>query len=283
MKWMVRIGLGLAVILIMVAAAAYLSLTQGWVFPKHSQAELTDLTAPYDTWVYPDGAGPFPLVITAHGCGGRAGFMDEWAAVLRDAGFAVLITDSFRGRDLHSQEGIDTVCGGRALLGPERAADLYVALNRALDNDRIDPARIGLMGFSHGGWTVMELLGTVPPYGIDAPIMRDGAPLDLSGVKASALIYPYCGFGAALNGVSHTAPILLELAEADEIADHTECLDLSKSIGAGGVPVSVHVAPGAVHAYDKPQWTFAGENENFRPDLRRSLERRVVAFFKANL
>jgi len=283
MKWLVRIWLGLTAILLTLVGVAYFAVTEGWIYTKRSHAELSAITEPHDSWVYPDTASPAPLVIMAHGCGGRAGFMDEWAATLQKEGFAVLITDSFRGRDLHSQDGIDTVCGGRALLAPERAADLYVALDRALDNPKIDPTRIGLMGFSHGGWTVLELLGTVPPYGIDQAIERDGAPLDLSAVKASALIYPYCGMGAMLNGVQHKAPILLELAELDEIADHTECLSRGQDIAQAGIPLAVHIAPGAYHAYDKPQWTFAGENENYREDLRRSLETRVIGFFKANL
>lgn len=269
--------------IIVLGCLAYLGLMQGWIFPSHSKAEITALTEPYDTWVFPDGEGPFPLVIFAHGCGGRTPHHDDWAAVLAKAGFASLITDSFTGRGLHSQDGINSVCGGRQLLGPERAADLYVALDRAQSNPKVDPARIGFLGFSHGSWTVIELLGTVPPYGIDAPIERDGKALDLASIKASALLYPYCGFGAALNGVTHRAPVLFELAGEDEITDHTQCLALSQDFAAQGVPLLMHVAPGAWHAYDVPEWTFAGPNAHYRADLRATLENRVVAFFRANL
>src|SRR5215470_13977423 len=49
----------------------------------------------------PDGAGPVPVVVLAHGCGGRSAVDRTWARVLRDWGYATFALDSFTGRHLH--------------------------------------------------------------------------------------------------------------------------------------------------------------------------------------
>src|SRR5262249_13623658 len=48
----------------------------------------------------PDGAGPFPVVVLAHGCSGRTAVDRTWATVLRDWGYATFALDSLTGRKL---------------------------------------------------------------------------------------------------------------------------------------------------------------------------------------
>src|SRR5215831_1968174 len=49
----------------------------------------------------PEGVGPFPVVVLAHGCSGRTMVDRTWAIVLRDWGYATFAIDSFTGRNLH--------------------------------------------------------------------------------------------------------------------------------------------------------------------------------------
>src|SRR5207248_5734617 len=58
----------------------------------------------------PEGNGPFPAVVAAHGCnglGGQAGAVQQhyqdWAALLNKAGYAVLFPDSYGSRNLGPQ------------------------------------------------------------------------------------------------------------------------------------------------------------------------------------
>ena len=94
----------------------------------------------------PDGAGPFPVVVLAHGCGGRTAVDRTWAIVLRDWGYATFALDSFTGRNLLE------VCGDATVLsGIQRIPDAYGALRRLATHPRLDARRAALMGFSHGG------------------------------------------------------------------------------------------------------------------------------------
>ena len=58
----------------------------------------------------PDGAGPFPVVIALHGCGGLGGQSEpvrrryrDWAEPLLKGGKAVLLPDSYGSRELEPQ------------------------------------------------------------------------------------------------------------------------------------------------------------------------------------
>src|SRR5437899_3161608 len=95
---------------------------------------------------FPSGAGPFPAVILAHGCGGIGVVQTAWAQVLRQWGYATFVVDSFRGR------GLAEVCTSAATLtGIQRIPDAYGALRVLATHPRIDARRVALMGFSHGG------------------------------------------------------------------------------------------------------------------------------------
>jgi len=71
----------------------------------------------------PDGAGPFPVVVLAHGCGGRTVVDRAWASVLRDWGYATFALDSFTGPKL-----LEVCSDARVLNGMQRIPDAYGAL-----------------------------------------------------------------------------------------------------------------------------------------------------------
>src|SRR5688572_19893913 len=94
--------------------------------------------------LFPPGAGPFPVVVLAHGCGGTGNADAGWAIVLREWGYATFVMDSFGGR------GLREVCSAAlALTGTQRIPDAYGALRMLATHPRIDARRSALMGFSH--------------------------------------------------------------------------------------------------------------------------------------
>jgi len=96
----------------------------------------------------PEGNGRFPAVVVLHGCAGIDYHFRAWAEQLVEWGYVALIADSFRPR------GVNRVCGkSYRVPGLERASDAYGAAIYLKQLPYVVSENIGLMGFSHGGWT----------------------------------------------------------------------------------------------------------------------------------
>jgi dienelactone hydrolase len=101
--------------------------------------------------ILPSGTPPFPAVVVLHGCNGISQNTFVWARRLASWGYAALIINSLNPR------GLEQVCdGSRALPGPERAQDAFEAAAYLRSRPDIDPQRIAVLGYSHGGWTALN-------------------------------------------------------------------------------------------------------------------------------
>jgi len=96
-------------------------------------------------WLYePDGIGPFPVIVMAHGLGGvKEMRLDAFAERFSMAGYACLVFDyrHFGASDGHPRQVLDI---GRQL------EDWSCAMAFARQQDRLDPARVVLWGTSFG-------------------------------------------------------------------------------------------------------------------------------------
>src|SRR5262245_12496940 len=96
------------------------------------------------------GTDRLPAVVLVHGSGGVGANVDRWSQELLGLGIATFLLDGFTGR------GITTTVTNQAQLGQlTMINDAYRALELLAKHPRIDPARIGLMGFSRGGRIVL--------------------------------------------------------------------------------------------------------------------------------
>jgi dienelactone hydrolase len=87
-------------------------------------------------------------VVVLHGCAGIDYHFRAWAEQLKKWGYVALIVDSF------SPRGVNRVCGQSYRVPDlERAGDAYGAAIYLKQLPYVDSDNIGLMGFSHGGWT----------------------------------------------------------------------------------------------------------------------------------
>ncbi|MCP3104696.1 dienelactone hydrolase family protein [Myxococcus sp. K15C18031901] len=104
--------------------------------------------------------GRHPLVLVSHGHGGTRWGHSDLATALARRGFVVAALDH-AGNTYGDNEraGSDEVWLGRAL---QVRALLDSVLGDAVMGPRVDPARVGAMGFSMGGYTVLLLAGAVP-------------------------------------------------------------------------------------------------------------------------
>lgn len=102
----------------------------------------------------------FPVVLLSHGSGGTPMGHRELAAALARAGLIVVVPTHIGDSARHT-EGRKV---GRALADRPRQARLALAavLADARFSSHADPARVGAIGYSAGGYTALVLAGAVP-------------------------------------------------------------------------------------------------------------------------
>lgn len=185
---------------------------------------------------FPEGAGPFPAVVLAHGCGGVGNAEGAWAKVLREWGYATLVLDSFRGRNLSE------VCAdARRLLWTQRIPDVYAGLRALATHPAVDPTRIALMGFSHGGIATLQ---AATQWARETYVAK-GAP----GFRAFLAFYPACNFDFPEQR-RLSAPLRIHAGELDDWTPAAPCADLVQALARAGQDAGIVVYPGARHSFD---------------------------------
>ena len=208
----------------------------------------------------PEGPGPFPAVVALHGCGGlwdRVGNLSvrhaDWAAKLVEAGFLVLLPDSYGSRGLGSQCGNKdlTVRASRERVGDALAARLWLQARPDVKRNAIS-----LMGWASGGATVL------------ASIRSDRRPADTAPDFARAIaFYPGCRVQSESPGFEARLPALLLVGEADDWTPVAPCDRLVKAAKGRGEPMEMVVYPGALHDFDHPSRALVKrEGLAFTPD-----------------
>ncbi|MBV8535115.1 MAG: dienelactone hydrolase family protein [Alphaproteobacteria bacterium] len=212
----------------------------------------------------PDGSGPFPAVVIMHDCSGlssrSSGAPGRWANELVPQGYVVLIPDSFTPRGMPAGVCTEPPDRSRVADGEVRAADAYGALAYLRSLPDVDGRHIGIMGGSHGGWTVMSAMyEPVLPTNPLTAVKQDG-------FAAAIALYPSCSgpYGAWATGrVGRTgpivtyagvykpiAPVLILIGEKDDWTPAEPCKHLAEAAQQSGYPVSMKVYPGAFHSFD---------------------------------
>jgi dienelactone hydrolase len=190
----------------------------------------------------PDLAGPRPAVALFHGCGGpydRNGKLSrrlrDYAALLNQQGLHALVVDSLTPRGEH--ELCTQRIGARAVTQANRRLDALAALTwLALRND-VDDRRIGLLGWSNGGSTVLAATNLR---------QRDVAA---HAVRPAFAIAFYPGCEAELKrGYEPGSRLLMLVGEADDWTPAAPCRSLVQS-AAEPKPVIESYA-GAYHGFD---------------------------------
>ena len=124
---------------------------------------------------WPDTAAPVPLVIAAHGFARRRHNMSGWGQHLAKEGFVAAVPD-LPARSDHARNG--------RFISDLRAYLCAVEPWR----QRIDPSRVGLMGFSAGGLASLLSAADNP----DVAIWVGLDPVDWKGIGAKASLLVKC-------------------------------------------------------------------------------------------
>ena len=185
----------------------------------------------------PEGSGPFPAAVMLCGCGGLndprdAKQLATWAQRLTGWGYVCLQVDSFGPR------GFDKgICGFLGALDDrQRSYDAYAAKAFLARQEFVDPERMAVIGWSHGGWTVMRLA--------DAG-RRDPA---LPPFQAAIAFYPWCEGMQELG-----APLLILAGAKDEICPPSRCEALADFAGVKNSPHEflIKLYPDTYHSFDQ--------------------------------
>jgi len=165
--------------------------------PNNSSAKRITVQIPtssgdaVEAWVYlPEGSGPHPAVVMAHGIGGiKAGGLAPFAERFREEGFAAIAFDyrNFGGSGGQPREVLSV---------PRQRADYSTVIGWAVEQPYIDPRQIIAWGTSFAGMHVLEL--AVSDNRLAAAVAQ--APLT-DGLAAAMMSKPKNGtrlFGLAL-------------------------------------------------------------------------------------
>ncbi len=205
-----------------------------------------------------DGAGNAPVVLTGfffaasqasapavamfHGCGGaydRRGELSErlraYALLINQAGMHALVVDSLTPR--YEKELCTQKIGKRRVTQAHRRLDALGAVAYLAERKDVDPARIGLIGWSNGGSTVLAAINSHH---------RDVAA---ASVKPAFAVAFYPGCEADLRrGFAPTAPLLMLVGQADDWTPAAPCRALAQA--SPDPKPEIEVYPGAFHGFD---------------------------------
>lgn len=220
---------------------------------RFASLDATDGNAPtqLDGYLFRAGKpGPSPAVVFLHGCGGLISGIShrimsreiDWAGRLNAAGIAVLMVDSFTSR------GSGEMCsrsGFKEWLYLRRPADAYGALAYLQTLPRIVPDRIGMIGWSNGGGTVLFALGK----------RNSGKPASFAGpdFRAAIAFYPgSCSLQRMGSDWVPAIPLLILTGQEDVWTPAAPCKELVDRATGRGAPIDFHAYPGAHHDFDWP-------------------------------
>jgi dienelactone hydrolase len=253
----------------------------GWWAKRMTVDELIAFLEPSIRLYKPDGPGPFPAVLQVHGCGGAKPIQDDYAKAAKEVGALVLIVDSLTPRGIDFDKALKLVCTGQRLRGRERAGDVVVGLEMLRRRSDVDSNRLALIGWSHGAWTIMDLLALDLPK--EKPFNLTGVPSNVwKGVKGVSLIYPFAGFPALTRerGWKTTdIPVDALLVEGDSIANTEHALAAFEKARASGAQIDVETWTGVTHAFEEEEHS-KGSLLRYDPARAREAHRRYAAWVR---
>jgi len=196
----------------------------------------------------PDGSGPHPAIVMMHSCFGPVDEQDElaehdrsWTDLLTDAGYVVLVVDSYTPR------GAGSLCKERnrpVLARAERPWDAIGGLQFLQERSDVIDDKIALMGWSNGAisllWTLRN--GASASTALEGPDFRTGVAY-----------YPLCNdVVSRLDGYMPRVPILLQIGAVDDWTDPAPCRTLVSDTKSQGGEMELEIYEDAYHLFDAP-------------------------------
>lgn len=185
--------------------------------------------------------GKVPALVFSHGSEGVSSlYFDVWAKALNAAGYAVFVVNSFKPRN---EERVTGATKQLTWNTTANTTDALYALKLLATHPQIDSQRIYHMGWSRGGQSVLD--AAWPTY------QQHILPLTVKWAGSIA-VYPGCNMRYRVDHHSKLpSPLLMLLAEKDEMTLPKPCMELAEELAANGNPVTYKVYAGATHVFDR--------------------------------
>jgi len=182
----------------------------------------------------PDGPAPFPAIVLLHGCEGITNTERTWASWFLGAGYEVVMPDSLAPRNTLG------LCAAGDSSFRDHALDALDALIALRSRPEVHPARIAVIGWSHGGGAILEaasaqMVAEVKPPG--------------GGFAAAIAVYPHC---ASFLPGGIASPLLILAGGSDDEEPPAGCVARATQLRNAGAPIDWHVYPEATHVFDVP-------------------------------
>jgi len=205
-----------------------------------------------------------PMIVMSHGTGGSYLGHFDTAIALADAGFVVVAMNHKGDNYADQSRSVDVMDRPRQA---SRVIDHMLSTwqERAV----IDPQRVGMFGFSAGGFTTLAVIGGVPDFTKIGPmcqqypgdfacqlLAQSESPVVTTAtiavadprIKAAVVAAPALGFTFSPDGLKNVkVPVQLWRAENDVIVPHPRYAEAVR-LALPDAP-DYHVAPNAGH-YD---------------------------------
>jgi dienelactone hydrolase len=241
------LGLTLGLILLLPAGPAMSQIKEILEFTSPSRKGPVTVRA--DLFLPEGVAGRMPAMVIHHGSGGVSNTREyAYAREFTKMGIASIIPDSFTPRGVKS-----TVEDQLAVSSNDMIADAFSLLKLAAQHPRLDPARIGITGFSKGGTVAMR-------SGLELMVARHAK----GGPQFALHVAFYAGCDTIYHNMRTTgAPMLVLIGGADTYVGPTRCVDAVERMRAAGSTVDMIVYPNAQHGWDGTgrAWSYPnGEN-----------------------
>lgn len=204
-------------------------------------------------------SSPAPTIILAHTCAGIIRKMDieGWAYTMSTWGYNVVIPDSFGPRGYRN--GICT--NTKAVTEVQRAEDINKVVDW-VEQQKWHKGKIGLIGFSHGGKTVLEVVNRTK-----------------TKISAAVAYYPWC----TPRDNKPVVPTQIHIGNKDDWTPSNRCERV-------GQHYDLYVYDGAYHSFDREAPSRVREGNNgslhklvYDPNATSISEGRTREFFKQNL
>jgi dienelactone hydrolase len=194
---------------------------------------------PAELYVPTKRSEPFGALVLVHGSSGVLDYREHWyAREFAARGYAALVIDSFKPRGVTSTNDDQT-----RVTTAQMVQDTYGALAFLATDKRIDSARIGLMGFSKGGFVTLRSAAKPVADGIAAA----GGLMQRFAFHIA--FYPSCTLQQRSTATTG-GPILMMLGERDDYVRPEICVGYARRLQAAGVKAEYRLMPGAHHAWE---------------------------------
>ena len=205
----------------------------------------------------PDGAGPFPALVVIHEWWGLNDQIRQAAADLAAAGYLSLAVDLYHGKATSNPSEAPALA--KSVDAGQAVQELKEAAKYLAGRKDVRKGRIGSVGWCMGGGYSLRLALSQPEL-------------------AAAVIY----YGRletdpeALKKIS--APVIGFFGEDDSSIPVATVREFESAMRSAGKKVTIHIYPGAGHAFANPTRTDA-----YRPQATKDSWNRMMSFLGSTL